>query len=47
LKLWDRLEITDKIFNMYELYHCEVIENAFADIDKMIAEKRSSNKAKK
>lgn len=35
---WDELGITNKIYDMYELYHTEAIENAFADIDKLIAE---------
>ncbi|MBQ8568868.1 MAG: DUF3791 domain-containing protein [Oscillospiraceae bacterium] len=33
LKKWDSLEITQLIFNMYERYHCEGLENAFNDID--------------
>ncbi len=35
LRNWDSLGITDYIFNMYELYHSESIDNAFADIDKL------------
>ncbi len=42
LKLLDRLNLTDKVFSMYEMYHCEAIENAFTDIDKMIAEASKS-----
>lgn len=41
LKLWDRLELTDFIYEMYELYHIERIENAFEDIDKLVAEKQA------
>ncbi len=32
----DELELTDYVFNMYEMYHSEALENAFADIDKCI-----------
>ncbi|MGN0180869.1 MAG: DUF3791 domain-containing protein [Candidatus Ornithomonoglobus sp.] len=39
LKLWDKLDLTDFIYNMYERYHIEAIENAFADIDRLISEK--------
>ena len=38
LKQWDDLKLTDTIYNMYELYHTEAIENAFVDIDKLILE---------
>lgn len=41
LKFWDKLELTDFIYDMYELYHIERIENAFEDIDKLIAEKQN------
>lgn len=34
LKQWDKAGITERIFNLYELYHTEAIENAFADIDR-------------
>ncbi len=34
LTQWDKAGITDRIFNLYELYHTEAIENAFADIDR-------------
>ena len=30
------LNISDFIFNMYEMYHSESIENAFKDIDSLI-----------
>ena len=36
MKQWDELEITEFIYNMYELYHVESIENAFRDIDSLI-----------
>ena len=40
LKMWDDLELTDFIYNMYELYHIERLRNAFEDIDKLIVEKQ-------
>ncbi len=39
LEKWDELNITDYIFDMYERYHTEAIENAFSDIDALILEK--------
>lgn len=39
VKLWDALGISDFIYDMYELYHVERLENAFDDIDKIIEEK--------
>ncbi|MDY2843745.1 MAG: DUF3791 domain-containing protein [Treponema sp.] len=33
----DELNLTERVFNMYEMYHSEAIENAFTDIDRMIA----------
>ncbi len=36
LAQWDKAGITDRIFSFYELYHTEAIENAFADIDRML-----------
>ena len=38
LTKWDELGITNKIYDMYELYHTEAIENAFADIDRLTKE---------
>ena len=40
----DRLNLTNRVFNMYEMYHSEAIENAFADIDRMIRENRQKTK---
>lgn len=40
LKLWDKLNLTNFIFEMYDLYHIERIENAFEDIDKLIDERK-------
>lgn len=38
LKQWDDLGITPRILDMYEQYHTERLQNAFDDIDMMIAE---------
>ena len=35
----DELNLTDYIFNIYEMYHSEALENAYADIDKLIESK--------
>ena len=35
----DELKLTDYVFGMYEMYHSEAIENAFANIDKLIEAK--------
>lgn len=35
----DELNLTDYVFGMYEMYHSESIENAFANIDKLIEAK--------
>ena len=43
LALWDKLDLTDFIYDMYEIYHCERLQNAFDDIDSLISE-RSGNK---
>ena len=37
LKEWDKCNITQKIYNNYWTYHTEAIENAYMDIDSMIA----------
>lgn len=41
LKDWDKLGLTDFIYSMYEMYHSEAIDNAFADIDRLTAEKKA------
>ncbi len=33
---WKRMGVVDLIYDMYEIYHCERIENAFEDIDKIM-----------
>ena len=40
LREWDKLELTDFIYDMYELYHVERLQNAFEDIDELILEKQ-------
>ena len=37
LRTWDERGITDFIYDMYFMYHQEAIENAFTDIDSLIA----------
>jgi len=36
LKVLDEKNLTDFIYDMYEMYHIERIENAFMDIDSLI-----------
>lgn len=36
LKEWDENHLTDFIYDMYEIYHVERLENAFKDIDSLI-----------
>lgn len=40
LDTWDRLGLTSFFFDMYEMYHSEAIENAYADIDARVEAKR-------
>ena len=37
MREWDRLGITQTIFDNYWGYHTERLENAYADIDRLIA----------
>lgn len=32
----DEKELTDFVYNMYEMYHVEAIENAYKDIDSLL-----------
>lgn len=41
LKQWEELELTQFIFDMYEMYHVERLQNAFEDIDKLVVEKQN------
>ena len=43
MKQWDKLKLTEFIYDMYELYHVERLENAFEDIDRLVAEKSKSS----
>lgn len=43
LQLWDSLNLTDFIYNMYEIYHAERLQNAFDDIDELISEEQQRN----
>ena len=36
LKQWDSAEKTTFIYDMYERYHAEAMENAFQDIDELM-----------
>lgn len=37
LQMLDEKHLTQFVYDMYELYHSERIENAFADLDSLIA----------
>lgn len=39
LKKWDKLKLTDAIYQMYDTYHCEDLHNAFDDIDAWMTER--------
>ncbi|HAZ97558.1 DUF3791 domain-containing protein [uncultured Treponema sp.] len=39
----DALNLTERVFNMYEMYHSEAIENTFSDIDSMIKDATIKN----
>ena len=43
LQKWDALGISDLIYEMYDLYHTESLDNAYEDIDRMIQEKSSQS----
>lgn len=36
MKEWDDHNITDNIYNSYEMYHSESLENAYKDIDSLL-----------
>ena len=45
LKILDEKELTDYVYDMYEIYHSESLDNAFNDIDSLIEKgKRHGNK---
>lgn len=37
LKTLEEKKLTDFVYNMYEIYHTEAIENAYRDMDSLIA----------
>lgn len=39
----ERLDLVKEVFNRYEFYHIEKIENAYEDIDKLIEDKKLGN----
>jgi hypothetical protein len=41
LKEWDKLDLTDFIYDMYEIYHVERLQNAFDDIEQLMTEKNN------
>ncbi len=42
---WTQCGVVDLIYDMYEIYHCERLENAFDDIDKIMEERASGDAA--
>jgi hypothetical protein len=40
LNQWDSLGLTSLIYNMYERYHSEALQNAFMDIDALVVSLR-------
>ena len=44
LARWDKLNITEAVYNMYERYHCEALENAFCVIELMEEERTNAVK---
>lgn len=36
LRTWEEKGVVQKIYDMYEMYHIEAIENAYADIDNLV-----------
>jgi hypothetical protein len=43
LSEWEKLGLTQFIYDMYELYHIERLQNAFEDIDNLVWEKQKYN----
>lgn len=41
-KEWEQKQLTERIYNNYWGYHTERLENAFSDIDSMLATGKSS-----
>ena len=38
LREWDKRNLTERIYDSYEIYHCERLQNAFDDIQQMMKE---------
>ncbi len=43
LNTWDEIGITQYVFDMYELYHSERLENAYDDIERKISQLERAN----
>ncbi|MBF1005375.1 MAG: DUF3791 domain-containing protein [Lachnospiraceae bacterium] len=43
LRKWDEAGITQLIYDLYEIYHVERLENAFVDIDEILAEREAGS----
>jgi hypothetical protein len=41
LEQWNLLGLTSIIYDMYDLYHVERLQNAFDDIDELVSAKQS------
>jgi hypothetical protein len=41
LEQWNLLGLTNAIYDMYELYHVERLQNAFDDIDALVSAKQA------
>lgn len=41
LREWERCDAIQEIFDNYLMYHTEVLENAFVDIDRLMEQRRS------
>ncbi len=37
LREWDEKNLTDFVYDMYQIYHTEAIENAYMDIDSLLS----------
>ena len=37
----DELQLTDLVYNMYDRYHIESLDNAYKDIDNLIRERET------
>lgn len=44
LQQWEKENLVDFIYDMYELYHVERLENAFVDIDSLLENREHTDK---